>query len=1685
MWTVSSTTLNVSESEAVGFVIGTIAATDVDAVDTSLQYEITSGLITNEFAVVGEGMSCNLTVGETGLDFEKKRLYTLSISATDNGGLVASSTVVVNVEDENDVSISNINIYAASGSADGLSTAGGDVISITGTNFGTTDGTTTTVTATYYRNGGSVAPFATTNCAVVVSNTVINCTTLADGYGTDLRVHLVVSGTASGNAVSSSDLTVRFEPPVINAIATAQPLPTSGSSTRNVILTGENFGPLNIAWEGEYGITASAGYCAVDCLVTVAHTEISCKSVAGVGSGHTWRVLLVQDGTGNTLYESLSSLASTDYASSIVTTTGSTTNRISTKGGDRLTLVGTNFGPMNHQLAHCDGSAVTTGNDATPAPLPIGVQVNYGTESVPKKYMAMACQVTVAHTEIECSKTPPGVGHQLNVRVDIGFEGHVVLGTVSAGPSRTVNYTIPTVTAVSGSGALASSTTGDGLLEITGSGFGPVDHAESVRALYSQEDADSLPMFFAKSCRVLSDESMTCKTGVGVGYNFSYSVEIEGQMSLVKHAALTGAKALGRTPSHEGGAYGRPTVSTVTTLDGALIYSANTKGKELVLISGTNFGPIASWNPVSATFGLPLKSPGSQDQQFDAIGCNVTRAHTEITCQTSPGAGSKHQWNIQVAGMTSVLAETSYGAPTITGIAAKETPGGTSIAVNALSSRGGQEIVLTGTNFGPPSKSATYLKSVTYGATGTEYVCSNPIVVTHNNITCVTDSGSGNNLIFIVNILSQDGASTVTASYAPPTATDVYTSDHNTTGSAADTIELEDSFRMIIKATNAGVGLSNGNVLNVLWDDAQIDLIPDKSKTVQKGVFDLIAFRLPELIGRDGLRSANVPLRIRVTETNGNSQTSDPILWNYRPPVIDQIHVTSGPSPTQQRLTLVGSNFGKPGANGFPVGSVLLTAGDGGGECNGFPCELTVSTLNSMYIEEWKHRAIKIVYRGTFGSMKIKTSRVAGGTLVSNTKAFNNTSPTILSLSSDRENSMLLFSTLGFVANSGGTVTLLCRYCDNQFLTVKIGEVRQDDKAGRNPQATLNCPITGAIEFPVTVAPFGGQLSRITCQVPPGIGQNVSVVVVRAGARSLKATQLQYIAPSIQSVSADSSPTNGATVTINGANFGDPGSASCYMDEVQLTTVTGTGTQRNELQCQVPPGIGGHQRDLWVQVAGQRSCRHSQSSHSCLGTAPTMKYLPPQVTNVVLPPEEDRSTEGGFEITLEGNNFATSGVGSNVTIAGTNCIVTATSFNEIRCLVQESVGEDLGIEVQVADQISGGSNSQGGIRSLPTIAYTKPEIYTVTPAVLPTNASRSDGSRYNITLTGRNFGTDVLTGSFKIYVGETNSNNVAVIEKGVDVLIHDHRKIVFVAPQGQGKDIQIVLEVGPNELQAQNSTDLKYISYLPPTITRTTPEKGPTDGCKDRLGWEPLVVWAQRTEGVSPKEVSEDANVYRRKCTNPFMVDIFGSNFGTKIEKLKATVISSDGSIVFSIYPPDDQNSHLCPDLVFTDQKISLCSPVGYGVNLQLSITIAGQKTTNEYLYSFEPPVVTAVVRTDDRSSPYDGSKKDNLVIHGTNFGGVDTKDVKVLIDSIPCDGARWNLQHPSDGFPYITCLSRLDTVGNKNISFFNAGQFAMPVPVLENDFTSVVRSACLPGEITLDGKQENTWGRRGELCGE
>ena len=1085
--------------------------------------------------------------------------------------------------------------------------------------------------------------------------------------------------------------------------------------------------------------------------------------------------------------------------------------------------------------------------------------------------------------------------------------------------------------------------------------------------------------------------------------------------------------------------------------------------------------------------GLPPLSPGAKDQQFVAIGCNVTRAHVEITCFTSQGAGSKHQWKVHVAGMSSVLAETSFGKPTITSITALNKLG-VSIPFSSLTSRGGDVLTIIGTNFGPPSKSTEYLNFVKYGKTGVEYLCSNARVITHTRMTCTTTAGTGDGLVLTVSVLGQEGTSAAaTISYAQPTITSVSTTRNSNPGASADTIETSPNFRLLLNATNAGVGLRNGNILSVLWDDKEMSLLPDDARTRRDGTVDVIAVRLPTLVGSDGVRSHNVPIRLRVTDLDGSTQISPPFTWSYTAPHIDQIHVTTGPSSSQRRLTLVGSNFGEPDpVTGFPVGSVLLTNGDGGQQCSQFPCEVPLFTASSdMYIESWTHRAITLVYKGTHGTMVVRTSRVTGGSITSNAQDFSNTSPTIITggLSSDQPGDAVRYETVGFIQGVGGILKIVCQYCDASFLSVLVGETRAGQRAGRAPQKEIRCPLIGTPEYPVTLTIDGttqNQLTRLECEVPPGMGANVSVVVVRAGSRSLSVNTLQYLLPSIDTVSSSTSPTKGSTVTIDGQNFGDPNAARCYLGETPLLTRS-ESSGRNRLECTIPPGVGSKSRDVWIRVAGQDTCRKSKPSSTCIGESPTLHYLAPSVTDVVMPAPEDRSTEGGFEITLIGENFATTGVGSNVTIAGTKCIVVSTSFGEIKCMVQEAVGEGLGIEVQVADQISGrpgaGSSSIAGGGggadgvSLPVISYTRPEIFSVSPSVIPTNAMKSDGTRYKIELVGKNFGTELLTPFFKIYCGEMNSNNVAVITHGPDVLIHDHRRIVFFAPPGQGKQLKIVVEVGPTLRQAQNSTDPQYLSYTPPSVTKTFPTRGPTDGCSDRAGWEPLVVWAERVDGVDAEELATNPKVYRRTCDDPFMMEIHGTNFGTDVSKMTARVVSQDGKIIFPIYPPDPKASHDCPKLVYDHQRMSLCSPIGHGVGLSLIIEVGGQRITNTMNFDFEPPRVTSV-----DPKPFDGSKSSELAIRGVNFGGINIGDVDIIIGNFRCENPQWMPSHPSDGFPYVQCDSQIDVVGARNISLFVAGQYAVPTPILQSDFTTIVRSECLPGTINSNGETNNTW---------
>ena len=118
---------SINEDVAVGSIVLTVAASDPDAGDT-LTYAITAGNAGGEFSI--NASSGEITTA-TELDFESTAGYSLTVSATDAGGLSESATIAVTVNDVNEDPVfandpivgDNAILYAEySGSLDGEAT---------------------------------------------------------------------------------------------------------------------------------------------------------------------------------------------------------------------------------------------------------------------------------------------------------------------------------------------------------------------------------------------------------------------------------------------------------------------------------------------------------------------------------------------------------------------------------------------------------------------------------------------------------------------------------------------------------------------------------------------------------------------------------------------------------------------------------------------------------------------------------------------------------------------------------------------------------------------------------------------------------------------------------------------------------------------------------------------------------------------------------------------------------------------------------------------------------------------------------------------------------------------------------------------------------------------------------------------------------------------------------------------------------------------------------------------------------------------------------------------------------------------------------------------------------------------------------------------------------------------------
>ena len=122
-----------------------------------------------------------------------------------------------------------------------------------------------------------------------------------------------------------------------------------------------------------------------------------------------------------------------------------------------------------------------------------------------------------------------------------------------------------------------------------------------------------------------------------------------------------------------------------------------TSGSEQVTFLGSDIGPLDSR---SSSTTIEAYYVGGDGVRYYAKNCVISTPNTEFTCETVPGVGQNHQWNITVIAPNTAswtvqaAGTTSYKAPVIESV----------VNSTSMPTAGGSQLVLMGRHFGPDFK---------------------------------------------------------------------------------------------------------------------------------------------------------------------------------------------------------------------------------------------------------------------------------------------------------------------------------------------------------------------------------------------------------------------------------------------------------------------------------------------------------------------------------------------------------------------------------------------------------------------------------------------------------------------------------------------------------------------------------------------------------------------------------------------------------------------------------------------------------------------------------------------------------------------------------------------------------------------------------------------------------------------
>ena len=558
-----------------------------------------------------------------------------------------------------------------------IPTEGRTSVTLTGSNFGplALGNSVRQVFLSISYGGESGDIYSAAACRMIQEHTMVTCAT-TEGVGSGHNWAMTVEGLRSPIARVGS----AYKTPVVDRIEGAVNMSTTGGEI--IYLIGSNFGPATTPTAIKSGVTTTVlveyglfdqdntttQFVAADCSVRIAHFQIMCTTIPGVGRGLRWRVTLGEQ-TG------APSLVTTSYRPPVVTSvTGPGTQGGSTMGGQEVIISGFGFVPG------------------------VSISVMYGRkQTAPKQhalesataYRAKNCVVVVEHFSLRCY-TAEGTGKDHAWQVDV--EG---LGSSSLFSANT-SYAPPVIAEITGAGASLADTAGGQAIHLHGANFGPMREENVVTARYGVLGSNAL--YEARECSVTAPHKMiSCTTVAGVGKPLFWSVLVDGQNSTVPTTS-----------------YARPEIHNISLLDPNIddnaatvadIAKAATTGGQLLIIQGAYFGAIGSNDIKSVSYGAMGRTYVARNC---AVLSNIPSTEARMQCSTVPGVGRNLRFLVNIGGQESAIVNTkrsaatlSYADPVIKWI----TPA-VSDTADAIT------VTIKGANFGPPGST---LVGTTFG----------------------------------------------------------------------------------------------------------------------------------------------------------------------------------------------------------------------------------------------------------------------------------------------------------------------------------------------------------------------------------------------------------------------------------------------------------------------------------------------------------------------------------------------------------------------------------------------------------------------------------------------------------------------------------------------------------------------------------------------------------------------------------------------------------------------------------------------------------------------------------------------------------------------------------------------------------------------------------------------------------